>query len=45
MNLPTKLDNSVSQGQRVLEIQKTQMEWQDGQRRSQRCTNGVGFGR
>lgn len=39
-----KLDNSVSQAQRMLEAQKKQMEWQDEQRRSQRCIGGVGYG-
>lgn len=38
------LDNSVDQAVRALEAQKKMMEWQDEQRRSQRCINGVGYG-
>lgn len=38
------LDNSVDQAVRAVEAQKKMMDWQDEQRRSQRCIGGVGYG-
>lgn len=38
------LDSSVDQAVRALEAQKKMMDWQDEQRKSQRCIGGVGYG-
>jgi ribulose bisphosphate carboxylase small subunit len=43
--ISTNLVNSaVDQAKAMLEAQKKRMEYEDEQRRSQRCLNGLGYG-
>jgi hypothetical protein len=45
VRVSTKVVNdSVAQAQGMLEQQKKRMEFEDEQRRSQRCLNGLGYG-